>query len=156
MGQNLWIPITVAAALFQTWRTALQQRLRGALSVNAAAFVRFLYGAPFAALFLALWSAGTHAPPPAANAWFLLLSAAGRLAQIVGTLLLIRSFGYRTFAVGTAYAKTEAVQSAIAAWAILGEALSPRASAGVALGGCARSLAAETGLRACRHRARRG
>ena len=42
MGQNLWIPITVAAALFQTWRTALQQRLRGASSVAAAAFVRFL------------------------------------------------------------------------------------------------------------------
>jgi len=156
MGQNLWIPITVAAALFQTWRTALQQRLRGALSVNAAAFVRFLYGAPFAAAFVALWSVATRAAPAPPNARFLLLSAAGGLAQIIGTLLLIRSFGYRNFAVGTAYSKTEAVQSAIAAWAILGEALSPRASAGVALGGCARSLAAETGLRACRHRARRG
>ena len=43
---ELWIPITLAAALFQTWRTALQQRLRGVLSVNAAGFVRYLYALP--------------------------------------------------------------------------------------------------------------
>ena len=42
----LWIPITVAAALFQCWRTAMQQKLRHLLSVNGAGFVRFLYGAP--------------------------------------------------------------------------------------------------------------
>lgn len=134
LGADLWIPITVSAALFQTWRTALQQKLRGALSVNAAAFVRFLYGAPFAALFLALWSAGTGALPPAPHAWFLLLCAAGGLAQIIGTALLIRAFGYRNFAVGTAYSKTEAVQGAIAAWIILGEALTPLAWGGIALG----------------------
>jgi drug/metabolite transporter (DMT)-like permease len=133
-GADLWIPITVAAALFQTWRTALQQKLRGALSVNAAAFVRFLYGAPFAALFLALWSAGSGAAPPEPNAWFLLLCATGGLAQIIGTALLISAFGYRNFAVGTAYAKTEAVQGAIAAWIILGEALTPLAWGGIGLG----------------------
>ena len=42
----LWVAATVTAALFQTWRTALQQRLRGQLSVNAAAVVRYLYGVP--------------------------------------------------------------------------------------------------------------
>ena len=45
----LWLPVTVAAALFQCWRTALQQRLRGHLSVNAAAVVRYLYGVPVGA-----------------------------------------------------------------------------------------------------------
>ena len=35
-----WILATCSAALFQTWRTALQQRLRGQLSLNAAAVVR--------------------------------------------------------------------------------------------------------------------
>jgi drug/metabolite transporter (DMT)-like permease len=134
IGADLWIPITVSAALFQTWRTALQQKLRGALSVNAAAFVRFLYGAPFAALFLLLWAAGTGQVPPAPHSWFLLLCAAGGLAQIIGTSLLIRAFGYRNFAVGTAYSKTEAVQGAIAAWIILGEALSPVAWIGIAIG----------------------
>lgn len=134
LGADLWIPITVTAALFQTWRTALQQKLRGALSVNAAAFVRFLYGAPCAAVFMVLWGMATAQAPPPPHAWFLLLCAVGGLAQIIGTLLLIRSFGYRNFAVGTAYSKTEAVQGAIAAWVILGEALSPLAWGGVALG----------------------
>ena len=41
-----WIAFTVSAALFQCWRTAMQQRLRGELSVNAAGVVRYLYGVP--------------------------------------------------------------------------------------------------------------
>jgi drug/metabolite transporter (DMT)-like permease len=44
------------------------------------------------------------------------------------------SFGYRNFAVGTAYAKTEAAQSAIVALIILHEVLKPWAWAGIALG----------------------
>jgi hypothetical protein len=40
----IWIPIAVSAALFQCWRTAMQQKLRGLLSVNGAGFVRDLYG----------------------------------------------------------------------------------------------------------------
>ena len=38
----LWVPITLVAALFQTWRTALQQRLRGRLSVGTAGLVGYL------------------------------------------------------------------------------------------------------------------
>ena len=38
---EFWVLITFTAALFQTWRTALQQRLRAELSVNAAGFVRY-------------------------------------------------------------------------------------------------------------------
>ena len=48
----LWIPIAIAAALFQCWRTAMQQKLRYLLSINGAGFVRFLYGAPAALMFL--------------------------------------------------------------------------------------------------------
>ena len=45
---TMWIPITISAAVFQTARTATQQRLRSLLSVSGAGFVRYLYGAPFA------------------------------------------------------------------------------------------------------------
>ena len=45
----------------------------------------------------------------------------GGLFQIVATKLLIMSFGYRNFAVGTAYSKTETVQSAILAFFVLHE-----------------------------------
>jgi drug/metabolite transporter (DMT)-like permease len=129
-----WIPITIAAALFQCWRTALQQKLRHLLSVNGAGFVRFLYGAPTALLlFLAgLWV--TAAPVPVPNFRFILYCVAGGLLQILATNLLIMSFGYRNFAVGTAYGKTEAAQSAVVALIILHEVLKPLSWIGIALG----------------------
>jgi drug/metabolite transporter (DMT)-like permease len=131
---ELWIPITLTAALFQTWRTALQQRLRGLLSVNAAGFVRYLYALPTGLVFLlgSYRAAGIAMPAPGAR--FFLDCAAGGLLQIVGTNLLIMAFGFRNFAVGTAYSKTEAVQGAIAAWIVLGEALTPVACLGVFIG----------------------
>jgi len=131
---ELWIPITLAAALFQTWRTALQQRLRGLLSVNAAGFVRYLYALPigFVLLIGSYGATGTALPTP--DTRFMLDCAAGGVLQIFGTSFLIMSFGFRNFAVGTAYSKTEAAQTAIVAWIILGEALTPTAIAGICVG----------------------
>ena len=130
---ELWIPLTLAAALLQTWRTALQQKLRGVLSVNAAGFVRYLYALPTGCLLLAIGMVVTGGPAPLLGGRFVLACAAGGLLQIIGTTLLIMAFGFRSFAVGTAYAKTEVVQGAIAAWIVLGEALSPLAWAGIAV-----------------------
>ncbi len=131
---ELWIPITVGAALSQCWRTAMQQKLRGLLSVNAAGFVRYLYGAPMAAIILCvtLWVTGLPLPTP--NAMFLMWCLLAGIGQILGTNLLIMAFGYRNFAVGTAYAKTEAAQSSVVALVLLGEMLRPLAWAGIALG----------------------
>jgi len=130
----IWIAVSVTAALFQCWRTAMQQKLRGQMSVNAAGFVRYLYGAPMAlVLFLtALMVTGQSIPTP--NGMFLLWCALGGLGQILATNLLIMSFGYRNFAVGTAYSKTETVQSAIVAYIVLHEALSPFALFGIIIG----------------------
>ena len=129
-----WIPITIAAALFQCWRTALQQKLRHLLSVNAAGFVRFLYGAPTALLIFlgGLWVTGDPVPRP--NLMFMGYCLAGGLFQIVATNLLIMSFGYRNFAVGTAYGKTEAAQSAVIALFLLNEVLKPLSWVGIGLG----------------------
>jgi drug/metabolite transporter (DMT)-like permease len=131
---ELWIPVTVTAALAQTWRTAMQQKLRGLLSVNGAGFVRFVYGVPVAVLLVlgGLYVTGLPLPAPTPN--FLLYCALGGLFQIVGTNLLIMSFGFRGFAVGTAYAKTEAAQSSIIALLVLGEALHLLSWIGIALG----------------------
>src|ERR1700761_2200250 len=128
--------MTVGAALLQCWRTALQQKLRHLLSVNAAGFVRFLYGAPTALLIYlgALWLTGTTPLRP--NLTFLLYCAAGGLFQIDATNLLIMSFGYRNFAVGTAYAKTETVQSAILAFFVLNEHPRSLSWLGIGLGLC--------------------
>lgn len=131
-----WIPVTLCAALFQTWRTALQQKLRHLLSINGAGFVRFLYGAPTALVLLGLCMSATGLPLPSPNFRFLLFCAIGGLFQIVGTNLLIMAFGYRNFAVGTAYSKTEAAQTAIVAWIVLDEALRPLAWLGILVGLC--------------------
>lgn len=129
----LWIPVTLSAALFQCWRTAMQQKLRHLLSVNGAGFVRFLYGAPTALVLLAVSLAVTGLALPPPNLAFLLYCVAGGLCQILGTNLLIMAFGFRNFAVGTAYSKTEAVQSAIIALILLGEMLKPLAWVGIAV-----------------------
>ncbi len=130
----VWIPIAVTAALFQCWRTAMQQKLRGLLSVNGAGFVRYLYGAPMALVLLLVALAVTGAALPEPNLRFVIWCVAGGLGQILATNLLIMSFGYRNFAVGTAYSKTETVQSAIIALIVLGEVLKPLAWIGIAVG----------------------
>ncbi len=129
----LWIAITLTAALFQCWRTALQQKLRGQMSVNAAGVVRYLYGVPVGFALLALYLAVIGGALSAPNAWFLFYCLAGGLGQIIGTNLLIMAFGHRGFAVGTAYAKTEAVQGAALALLLLSEHLSVLAWFGIAV-----------------------
>jgi drug/metabolite transporter (DMT)-like permease len=132
----IWIPVTISAALFQCWRTAMQQKLRHLLSVNGAGFVRFLYGAPTALVLLAaaLWVTGARLPAP--TPWTLLWATAGGLTQILATNLLIMAFGYRNFAVGTAYAKTEAAQSAVVAFVLLHETIRATAIVGIGIGLC--------------------
>ncbi len=122
---ELWVPITVAAAFLQNLRSALQKHLRGTgLSTSGATYVRFAFGVPFAVLYVLGLAVLGGAPVPAPNAAFALFCAGGGLAQILGTALLIQAFAYRNFAVGTAYSKTEAVQTAVFAIVILGEPIS--------------------------------
>lgn len=130
----LWIPITLTAALFQTWRTALQQRLRSRFSVGTAGFVRYVYAIPVGLALLAAYAAATSAAMPAPNAGFLLGCVLCGVAQILATSLLIMAFGHRNFAVGTAYSKTDAMQAAVVSSLVLGETLSPPAWGGIGVG----------------------
>lgn len=130
----IWLPATLLAALFQAWRTAVQQRVRAELSVNAAGLVRYLYGLPVGALLLALYLGWKGASLPAIDPPFIAFCAAAGLAQIIGTNLLLMAFGYRNYVAGTAFAKTEAMQGALLAFLLLGEALSWLTIGGIALG----------------------
>ena len=105
----LWIPITVAAALFQNIRTTMQQKIRGVLSVDGANFVRYLYGAPLALSALAFLVWGTGRTVPTLTIGFLSWITVAGIAQIVATSLMIHSFSLRNYAVGTVYSKTETV-----------------------------------------------
>ena len=48
----LWIPFTLLAAAGQTARNAMQRELTAALGTVGATHVRFLFGFPFAIVFL--------------------------------------------------------------------------------------------------------
>jgi hypothetical protein len=50
-----WLFATLAAALFSSWPTALQHRVRDRLSVNGAGLARYLYGLPVAGALLDGW-----------------------------------------------------------------------------------------------------
>ncbi len=130
----IWLPATLAGGLLQAWRTAIQQRLRASLSVNAAGLVRYLYGLPVALLLLGGYANLRGVDLPTPTTAFFGYAIAGGICQIVGTNLLIMAFGYRNFVVGTAYAKTEAVQGALLSIWLLGEHLQPLVWAGIALG----------------------
>ena len=120
----MWMIVTVAAAIFQTSRTAMQQRLRALLSVSGAGFVRYVWGAPIAFSAVAVIAiTGHRLPMPSARFWPLI--AAGGVAQIVATIFLISAFDASGFAVGTVYSKTEVVQVAVFSAVLLNETLRP-------------------------------
>lgn len=127
----LWVAFTVAAAASQTVRNAMQRTLTERLGTLGATHVRFLFGLPFALVFLAVTLAafGTQGLRPGAafSGWVL----TGALAQIGGTALMLATMRERSFVVTTAYLKTEPVQLALLGMVFLGERLGAQASAGV-------------------------
>ena len=77
---ELWVPITIAAAFLQNARSALQKSLKAELSNNGATYVRFVFGAPFAAVYLALLLKGLDRPLPGPGTAFFLYAGLGGLA----------------------------------------------------------------------------
>lgn len=120
----LWIPATLAASLLQTARNLTQRSLTEAIGVVGATQVRFLFGLPFALLFLALVCLASGRLPPAPDLRSLGFTLWGSLTQILATGLMLAAMRERSFAVTTAYTKTEPVQVALFGALLLGDALS--------------------------------
>jgi drug/metabolite transporter (DMT)-like permease len=119
----LWAVFTIAAALAQTFRNATQRELTGTLGTVGATHTRFLFGFPFALIFLALVLAasGVALPEPTLQyaPWLLL----GTFSQITATLLMLAAMNERSFVVSIAYIKTEPVQVALFGLVFLGDAI---------------------------------
>lgn len=130
----LWIPVTVWAAFAQTLRNAAQRHLTDTLGTLGATLVRFLYGLPFAAAWLAAVQAFGGLALPAPNAGFVAWVVVGATAQIVATALLLRVMAERNFALGVAYSKTEIVQVALFGVAFLGDPVTGVAALAIACG----------------------
>jgi drug/metabolite transporter (DMT)-like permease len=122
----LWIPVTLAAASFQTVRFMLQKVLSSVtLSAAGATFSRFVYSAPLILLLLWAYVAATGAELPALSARFWGFAAIGGLSQILATVCVVALFKERNFAVGITFKKTEVIQTAIVGLVVLGDEVSP-------------------------------
>jgi drug/metabolite transporter (DMT)-like permease len=124
---SFWILATLIASAAQTARNAMQSTLTASIGTIGAAQVRFLYGFPFSLLFLLGTVMVTGEAVPAADGVFLSYAVSGAVLQIVGTVLMLAAMRLRSFAVATAYLKTEPVLVALASVVVLGEHLDPQA-----------------------------
>lgn len=117
----LWIVFTIIAAAAQTVRNAMQRELTGTLGTLGATHVRFLFGFPFALLFLTVLMLWTGAPLPHTGWAFWLWVLDGSAAQIAATALMLAAMGERSFVVTIAYIKTEPIQVAVFGLIFLGD-----------------------------------
>src|SRR5512146_713015 len=109
----LWAVFTLIAAAAQTARNAMQRELTATLGTVGATHVRFLFGFPFALLFLAgvLAVRGAQMPSPPDTFWPWVL--AGAFTQIAATATMLSVMGQRSFVVSYAFIKTEPVHVAL-------------------------------------------
>jgi drug/metabolite transporter (DMT)-like permease len=121
MFPHLWIPITLIASCAQTARNATQASLTATLGPVGSAQVRFLYGLPFALLFLAAQLAASREALPAIGTKTALFALVGASAQILATVLMLAAMQMKSFAVTTATTKTEPVLVAIFGVVMLGD-----------------------------------
>lgn len=115
----------MAAAGAQVLRNGAQASLTHSIGTLGATQVRFVFGLPFALLFLAgaVLLQGTQIPRP--DAVVLGWSAMGALCQVAGTALMLAVMRRRAFSVAYAYIKTEPVLVAVMGFVLLGDRLVP-------------------------------
>ena len=110
----LWVPITLFAALAQTVRNTAQRSLTQQLGTLPATLVRFLYGLPFAAVFLLLYVLPAQPPAlPHFSAAYLGWITLGAVFQVAATAALLLAMKERNFAVAVTLSKTEILQVAL-------------------------------------------
>jgi drug/metabolite transporter (DMT)-like permease len=137
-----WTFLSVAAAGFQTARNLLQRTLVAKVGTVGATHVRFMFGLPFALLFLIAVSASlqiqqsnfsvlTTFASRTSTFWFAL--AGGAFFQILATAYMLSAMEKQSFVVVTAFVKTEPLLVALFGALIIGDVLSVSAWMAVAL-----------------------
>ena len=116
-----WVLITAIASLSQTLRSVFQKNIIEDVGVLASAYSRFIFALPFVALlavffldieeFLILKNLSV-------KTWFFLVTAS--ICQILFTIILIKLFTLRSFAIGVAFSKTEVIQTTLLEIIIIG------------------------------------
>ena len=119
----LWVPVVIFFFFFQTVRNSAQRSLTQELGTLSATLVRFLYGLPFAAIWLWLLyelPSQTPAIPHMSGAYFAWI-ALGAFFQVAATAALLLAMKERNFAVAITLSKTEVLQVALFAAIFLHE-----------------------------------
>jgi drug/metabolite transporter (DMT)-like permease len=129
----LWIFLTAAAAPLQVARNALQRGLVGEAGPWGATLVRFLFGLPFSLAIFGVVALMTRGAAPQFSPRFAVDVASGAIAQMAATAALLVAMRRSGFAVATVMQQSSLPLAAIFGWALLGDALQPRAWAGIAL-----------------------
>src|SRR6516165_2607663 len=132
----LWALFTLVAAASQTLRNATQRELTAKLGTVGATHVRFLFGLPFALVFLVIVSVASGAALPQPGAAYWAWVAGGALSQIAATALMLAAMNDRSFVVVYAYIKTEPVQVALFGLLLLGDPVTPLMALAIALATC--------------------
>ncbi len=115
----LWVAATLTAAAAQTARNATQTHLTRAIGTLGATLTRLLFSLPFALLFLALIAAATGQVPPTLTLRAQAFTMLGALSQIAATALMRVTMKSQSFAVTTAWIKTEPVLGDPLTWPML-------------------------------------
>ncbi len=130
---ELWIPLTVAAALIQTMRSVWQRNLAGRISVITTTYARFFYGTPIALgmLMIATTITGERLfmPSPEFIGYMILAG----LGQMFGNALFIHLIRISNFAVMTTFAKMETVLSALFSFFLVGDTMNAAGIGGIAV-----------------------
>jgi drug/metabolite transporter (DMT)-like permease len=118
-----WIPLTLMAVTMQTIRTAGQKHLTSHLDSIVVTLVRFLFGLPFAVIYLITLFILDGRGFPSITISFFIYTIVAVLTQIIGTALMIYMFSLRNFAVGTTYARTDTFLTALVGTLIFSESI---------------------------------
>ncbi|MCH2567919.1 MAG: DMT family transporter [Pseudomonadales bacterium] len=118
-----WVFWTLLAATMQSVRFATQKYLTDDISPFAATLVRYLFGLPFALIWLLWWREGAELPP--FNTTFVMCCLLAGVSQVVATVLVMHIFTLRTFAVGSTLIRSEIVITALLGFTFFAETITP-------------------------------
>lgn len=129
----IWIPITIAASFCQVMRNAAQRSVMGGTGPWGATLVRFLFGLPFTAVFVAIAVLLTRDPHLRPTLSFWAPALLGGVSQIAATAALLTAMKRAGFAVATAVQQSSIPLAALLGLVVYGERLSAVGWVGVAL-----------------------
>lgn len=137
----IWILFTVMAAFMQAWRNAFQKQLSSSVDAYGVTLARFIFASPLAALYLGLLyhfqPIQQAVPVSSFGTIFWLYIVIVAISQIAATVLMVKLFQQKNYAIGVGLAKSEAILAAIIGVTVLGVQLSPLGWLGVLIGAVA-------------------